>query len=477
MRRQELGRREFLWRAGTGMAALGSAPIWSWAGERQGSPRAAAKEDASWAGIPTREHFGDEEERLQIPPSWDLTVYHMAGIKAPILSSEEIRQRIEEPIGTKRLADIARGKRTAIITFDDLTRPTPTFEVLTQVIEELKLGGIKDDGILFLTSYGSHRPLGQDEAKRKLGAEYADKYPWLNHNIYENLADLGRTSRGNRIKVNRHFMQADVRITISGLKAHGLAGYGGGAKAILPGITSIDAIHYLHRTIAGVGDNRNKTAAKFKIFTNECRLDMVEAARLARVDFSVQIVYNGHRKVVGIHAGDIVEAHHSACRQANRVLRTEPAKNADVVVANAYPQNAQASSSLSWVRSCLRDGGTSVLIMQNPQGLESWHYARERWYYDARPFYETAHPSRWDVKKGQPVHHLLVLPAGPRQGQVPSPHHFHAYLGRYSGGHPKSPPPRGQRGSVPLCCNPAPAGRVGRLSSAGPEARGRRYIG
>ena len=399
MKRQELGRREFLRSAGVGVAALGSAPIWSWAGERRGLPAAAAEGNGGWAGIPTREHFGDEEERLQIPSSWDLTVYHMAGIKAPVLSAEQIGQRIEAPIGTKRLADIARGKRTALITFDDLTRPTPILEVLTQIIAELKLGGIKDDGILFLTSYGTHRPLVQDEAKRKLGPHYADKYPWLNHNIYENLTDIGRTSRGNRIKINRHFMQADVRVTISGIKPHGLAGYGGGAKAILPGVTGVESVHYFHRTIAGLEDNRNKTVGPLKIFKNDCRLDMVEAARLARVDFSVQIVYNGYRKVVGIHAGDIEEAHHAACREANRLLRTERARNADVVLVNAYPQNAQAANSLPWVHSCLRDGGTAVLITQNPQGLESWHYARERWSYDARPFYETTHPSHWDVKQ------------------------------------------------------------------------------
>ena len=326
-------------------------------------------------------------------------MYHMAGIKAPVLSAEQIGQRIEAPIGTKRLADIARGKRTALITFDDLTRPAPAFEVVAQVLAELKLGGIKDDGILFLTSYGTHRPLVQDEAKRKLGSHYADKYAWLNHNIYENLTDIGRTSRGNRIKINRHFMQADVRVTISGIKPHGLAGYGGGAKAILPGVTWVESIHYFHRTIAGVGDNRNKTTGPLKIFKNECRLDMVEAARLARVDFSVQIAYNGYRKVIGVYAGDIVEAHHAACREANRLLRTERARNADVVLVNAYPQNAQAANGLPWVRHSLRDGGTAVLITQNPQGLESMHYARDRWTYDARPFYETTHPSSWDVKQ------------------------------------------------------------------------------
>lgn len=398
MSHRDLGRREFLRRAGLGVAALGSGPIWSWATEGQGGPPEPRRQNGGWASIPTREHYGDTEERLQIPPSWDLKVYEMAGHSSPVLTPQQVQQRIESPIGAKRLADLARGKRTAVITFDDLTRPTPTLDVVPQVIAELKLGGIKDENILFLTSYGTHRPIHQIDATRKLG-EFAERYAWLNHNIFENLADVGRTSRGNRIMLNRHFMQADLRITISGIKLHGNAGYGGGAKAILPGIAWIESIDYFHRTIAGVGGNTNKTAGPFKVFKNEVRLDMVDAARLARVDFSVQILSNGYRKVIGLYAGDIVEAHHAACREANRLLRTERAQNADVVLANAYPQNLQATHSLSWLRPCVREGGTAVLMIQHPEGLEEWHYLNERRGYDARPFYETGHPSGWDIKQ------------------------------------------------------------------------------
>lgn len=395
----ELGRRGFLRRTGAGVAAIGSSPIWDWAGERQGVPTTARPEDSRWTSVPTREHYGDTEEKLEVPPSWDLRVHHMEGAKAPVLTSEQIRRRIETPIGTKRLAEIASGKRTAIVTFDDLTRATPTAEIVPHILSELKLGGIRDDGILFLASYGSHRPMVHEEAAHKLGLECVGRYPWINHNIFENLVELGRTSRGNLIKVNRHFLQADVRVTISGVKSHVTAGYGGGAKAILPGIAWIESIHYFHKTIGGLPGNENKTVGPCKIFKNECRLDMEEAARMARADFSVQVVYNGYRKVVGAHAGDVVEAHHSACRQANRLHRTEETRNADVVIVNAYPQNLQANIHLGWARSGLRDGGTAVLIMQHPMGLQSWHYLDERWDYDPRPYYETAHTSRWTPKQ------------------------------------------------------------------------------
>ena len=255
----------------------------------------------------------------------------MAGHRAPVLSGADIRQRLREPIGTKPLRELASGKRNAIITFDDLTRPTPTFRILPHVIAELKEGGIPDDRILLLTSYGSHRPLHQGEAERKLGREFAGRYPWLNHNIWEQLTEVGRTRLGNVIKINHHFARADLRVCISGIKVHGTAGYGGGAKAILPGIAWAESINYMHRTIAGVGENKNGTVGPAKIYTNECRKDMEEAACLAKVDFTVQSIYNGTRQVVGIFAGDIIEAFRTACHQANRHYRTEVVKSDDGV--------------------------------------------------------------------------------------------------------------------------------------------------
>jgi nickel-dependent lactate racemase len=131
----------------------------------------------------------------------------------------------------------------------------------------------------------------------------------------------GRENTGARedVTVNlatRRSSPQDAACSPGGVKSHVTAGHGGGAKAILPGIARIESIHCFHKTIGGLPGNENKTVGPCQIFKNECRLDMEEAARMAQMDFSVQVAYNGYRKVVGVHAGDIVEAHHSACRQA-----------------------------------------------------------------------------------------------------------------------------------------------------------------
>lgn len=370
-----ISRRSSLRLIGAGAASLIGTPMLGRMSRAQ-SPYAGSSKHVD---ITTHEHYGDIRERLVFPDSWELNVFNMKGHGMDSLSTDQIRAKLDQPYGTTSLKEMAEGKRTAVITFDDLTRPTPVKKVLHLLVDDLRLAGLKDENILFLTSFGSHRPMSHMEARAKLGDYIVNNFEWVNHNPWENLTEVGITSRGNKIKVNYLFAGADLRITVSGIKGHGNAGYGGGAKAVLPGVASMKAIEYFHKTIAWNGTN--PTIGLAKVFNNDIRQDMEEAARLADVNFSVQIIYNEHRKPVDILAGDIVEAHHMACRKANEILRTPTVKNADVVVANAFPQNRQALASLAWARAGLRDGGSAVLIAQHPDALTTMHYLNERRYY------------------------------------------------------------------------------------------------
>jgi nickel-dependent lactate racemase len=377
-----MDRRGFLTLAGTGAASLVGTSLLT----REGWARPLPTSDDNAVTIRTHEHFGDIEEQLTFPATWELDVQQMAGHGRPGLEPQEIRERLGRPIETPPLREIAAGKKSAVITFDDLTRPTPIADVLRLLVEELRAAGLEDKNIVFLTSYGTHRPLTHEEARAKLGDWVVENFAWLNHNIWENLVEVGVTSHGNTIKVNHHFAKADIRVTVSGIKAHGTAGYGGGAKAVLPGVAWVESIDFFHRTITGLGTN--PTVGTAKVFENDVRKDMEEAARLAQVHFSVQIVYNERREPAEIFAGDIVAAHHAACRMANGYLRTPTAQTADILVANAYPQSRQASGSLRWARRSLRDGGSAVLIAQHPDAMSTFHYLGERWSYDGHPYWE-----------------------------------------------------------------------------------------
>ena len=331
------------------------------------------------AVIPTHEFAGPNgapwiEERLDFPASWDLHVMDMAGHNLPVLAPQQVAEQSGKPIGTKTLAELAAGKKTVAISFDDLTRTTPAYTVTPWLMAELSKAGIKDENVLFIGSFGTHRAMTQEEVGRKLGADIAKRYAWLNHDVFDNVKEVGATTRGNKILLNQTFLGADLKICISGIKVHQDAGYGGGAKAILPGLAALPAVEYNHTQIL----TKVRTTGPVKIFKNDMRQDMIEAARMANVDYTVQIMYNDRLRPTRIWAGDIVEAHHAGVRVAAKTYCTPTLKDADIVVANGYPQNAQAFHGALWINYSVRDGGTGVLVVQHPLGLDPVHYLNNR---------------------------------------------------------------------------------------------------
>ena len=373
MSRSGINRRTFLGCIG----GLGQVPLIGTAmasGLYQPVSVAALKGSAKPVTIPTHEFAGDLDERIDFPADWDINVMNMAGHTAPPLTPQQIADKLNQPIGTKTLREIAEGKKSVVVTFDDLTRTTPTYTVTPWVVGELKAAGIKDEDILFLSSYGTHRPMTALEIQKKLGKDIATRYAWMNHNTFDNLKDVGETTFKNRIRLNQTFLAADLRICLSGIKVHQDAGYGGGAKAIMPGVSGLSTIEYNHRTIL----RQTKTAGPVRIFKNEVRLDMIEAARMAKVDFTIQIMYNQKLRPTHVFSGDIVEAHHAGVRVAARHYCTPTLKDVDIVVTNGYPQNAQAFHAQRWISYSVREGGTGVLIVQHPLALDPIHFLNNR---------------------------------------------------------------------------------------------------
>lgn len=363
-------RRAFLRTTGTGLGSISLIGTRLAGGSSLPDTVSSLKGSRQSVLISTHEFRGDIEERLDLPESWEVNVMKMAGHGAPRLSPAQILDRLRHPVGARELRELAAGRRTAVITYDDLTRPTPIAEVASLVVGELESAGLAKENIFFLGSFGAHRTMEGEEVTRKLGVRLAREHRWFNHDTFANLQDVGETSYRNRILINRLFMAADLRVTISGVKVHSIAGYGGGSKAVLPGVAGITAIRMNHQQIA----KGNPSVGEGRIFKNDVRLDMNEAAKLTKVDYSVQIVCNERREVCRVLAGDIVEAHVAACREANRLHRTRMLANADVVIANGYPQVSQGTKALAWINHSVRDGGTAVLVMQHPDGMMGYHY-------------------------------------------------------------------------------------------------------
>jgi nickel-dependent lactate racemase len=237
----------------------------------------------------------------------------------------------------------------------------------------LHAGGITDDQIRFLCGPGTHRPMTSPELEAKLGKEIVARYPVYNHNNYENLVYIGKTTRGTPVHLNREYVACDLRLAIGGIIPHQSAGFGAGGKIILPGIAGIETVEAHHKGIRGGPEGA--TAKVGKVEGNAFRADIEEAARLADLQFKVDCVINNRREVVGLFAGDFVAEHRAGCRLAREVYHTELAKDADVLVTNGYPDEHQFNRQMWLVPHSLKEGGDFVMIGWTDDGQVLHQYA------------------------------------------------------------------------------------------------------
>jgi len=328
--------------------------------------------------VPQFPWYGDTELELEFPDSWEVVVPRMAGEKARKMTAQQIRNALRQPIGTPRLAEMARGKKEVCIIFDDLTRPTKADQIVPQVLDELHEGGIKDENIRFIAALGLHGAMKLMDFQKKLGKEIPQKYLVFNHNPYENCAYLGKTSRGIPVEVNSEFMACDLKVSIGSIVPHPTAGFGGGGKMILPGVSSIKSIATNHGQLCTISETGTIVLDTWgRVDDNVQRLDMEEIARMAGLDFSVNALVNMKRDTIGIFCGDLVKAHREGVKMARQVYATESPGNADIVVANSYAKANETALVVSLGTKLLKESGGDLVVIGNiPEGQICHYLAR-----------------------------------------------------------------------------------------------------
>ena len=172
------------------------------------------------ARIPTRNFLGSIEpkERLGVADS-----------------RAEIERALSQPIGTKRLSEIAKAGDKVAIVADDATRATPSYLMLPPLLGELNRVGVKDEDVTIIFGCGSHRVVRSDEMKKLVGEEALKRVKAISHDCKSgDQVLLGKTSFGTKIYVNKVFAEADVKVLAGDINLHYYAGYGGGRKGVLP---------------------------------------------------------------------------------------------------------------------------------------------------------------------------------------------------------------------------------------------------
>ncbi|MBQ03877.1 hypothetical protein CL673_04090 [Candidatus Bathyarchaeota archaeon] len=306
--------------------------------------------------------FYDGPLDLTFPDDWDVEMCKMACHDEEALTPDEIQNKISNPIGTKPLSKLARNRKEAVIMVDDMSRITKAGLTLPYVLRELNDSGISDEHIRIIVSCGSHGHHWLEHLAKKVGGDILERINVFTHSPWMNLVKLGKTSRGNTLKVNKEVMACDLKISIGSIDAHGSAGYSGGAKMIIPGISGIDTICYMHKTIREKGGK----AGISNLSANDCRADMEEAARMVGLDYVIDAVWNGGYELIDLFCGDFIQAHRAGSERVSKAYATELRKEVDVSVSNVY-SIGYAQYSLS--KMSVKTDGDIVALNFNAMGM------------------------------------------------------------------------------------------------------------
>lgn len=281
----------------------------------------------------------------------------------------EIEKALTNPIATKPLNQIAQPNDRVAIVVDDITRATPTHLMLPPLLNQLNKADVKDENITIIFACGSHRPVTPEEMKRLIGEEVLNRIKAVNHDYKaEDLVFLDKTKTlGTKVYVNRIFAEADVKILTGDIGLHYFAGYGGGRKSVSPGISGVETIRHNHTNFL------HPKARTGILEENPVHQDMLEAAKLAEVDFILNIVTNSKQEIIQAFAGDLEPAFNEGVRIVDEMYKVPIEQKADIVIVSSggHPLDInlyQAYKGVDNALNAVKRNGVIVLVAECPEG-------------------------------------------------------------------------------------------------------------
>lgn len=311
--------------------------------------------------------FGSGTQKLTVPDEYVMDVLHANSVETGLTGQEEVRRALAAPIGTPRLREIVKpGEKIAVIT-SDITRPMPTYKVMPAIMEELSAAGVRDEDVTLVFALGSHRPMTEEERRKLAGPETFERIRCINGDPSD-CVRMGITSRGTPVDIVRTVAEADRRICLGNVEYHYFAGYSGGAKAIMPGVSTREAIQANHRMMT------EETACVGNLDTNPLRQDLEEGAAICGVDFILNVVLDEHKEIIMAAAGDLKKAHRAGCAFLDTLYRKPIPRRADIVIASqgGAPKDLnlyQTQKALDNAKHAVRDGGIIILAGSCREGL------------------------------------------------------------------------------------------------------------
>jgi len=305
----------------------------------------------------------------------------VAVLKPNILSYEadfsevkELERSLIEPIGSLGIEKIVRPGETVAIITSDITRPVPSYKILPVLLKRLYGAGIRKEDVTIVFALGSHRPHTEKEMRTMVGDEIYDSI--LCVDSVDDFILVGTSSSGTPYEIFGPVVRADRRICIGNIEFHYFAGYSGGAKAIMPGVSTRAAISANHSKMV------LPEAKAGALEGNPVRDDIEEVANFVAIDFILNVVLDEKKHIVKSVAGHHVKAHREGCKYLDSMYLVNIPARADIVIVSpgGYPKDInlyQAQKALDNAKHAVRKGGIVIWLASAKEGLGEHTF--EKW--------------------------------------------------------------------------------------------------
>ena len=288
-----------------------------------------------------------------------------------------VLQGLRTPINTRPLRELARGRRDAVIVISDSTRPVPNTLLLPLILGELEAAGMVREAITILIATGIHRPNEGEELVRLVGADTVANYRIVNH-FSKNDADMsyaGTIMGEAPVYVNKLYAKAGLKILTGFIEPHMWAGFSGGRKSILPGISSVKTLEFMH----GPEMIAHPDVVYGKLAGNPFHEAGLQIMERVGADFLVNVTLDTEKRVTGVYCGPPVDAPLRGAAELEPFCTTYIDEPLDFVVTtnggapldvNLY----QTSKGIAGVAPVLKSGGEIVVASRCPEGLGSHEF-------------------------------------------------------------------------------------------------------
>ncbi len=330
-----------------------------------------------------------------------------------------ITNALRKPIGSAPLSALVKSGEKAVIVVGDITRAWVRHDrFLPALIAELNAGGLEDKQINIVSATGDHRSQTEIEHRILVGDEVYERIKVTDHSStdQENLVYLGITTRSTPVWINRLVAEADRVIITGGIVYHFLAGWGGGVKALIPGVSGRKTIMANHGLafLPEEGSGLNPQVCAGSSEGNPLREDMHEAAMLINPVFMVNTVINEDKGTIAqVFAGHYIDAYHAGCRFVDHYFKVPVAAEAEVIIASCggYPKDInfyQGYKTIYNASRIIKKGGTLLLMGEFREGVGNDHFLDMFTAYTNNPARESALRHDYSIG-GQMAYHSAII--------------------------------------------------------------------